>query len=224
MKYSSDEFARMLRALSSDIVDAHIHWRLANDIGGALRDHPLVAAQSNTFWSLTHTAHVATALQCLARAYDQEDSSLHLPALLEAIRDNSSVFAVSEFRERLKDNPFVESLAEGATPPDPAILAVDIALCSATDPDVNLLVQYRNTRSAHRSRKLSIRAAKRQHTVLSDQVVQVLLDRAKLIFNRYVYLFSAEVYSTMIIGRDDYKFIFSSVEEKVMRLRAGHNA
>ena len=220
MKHSSTDFTQLLQALSTDIVDAHIHWRLANDIAKALRDHPLVAAQSNTFWYLTHKSHVATALQCLARAFDQEQSSLHLLSWLHIIRDNLSIFDVTEFKARLRDNPFVESLAESAQKPSAAALEQDIAICSAANPDVNMLVRYRSSRAAHRSKRLALRSRKPSTNDLTDHIVEVLLDRAKTVFNRYSYMFSAATYSTSVIGKDDYKYIFSSVEAAVNRGRS----
>ncbi|MEF8746712.1 MAG: hypothetical protein V5B31_02385 [Candidatus Accumulibacter propinquus] len=220
MKHTSAEFAQLLQALSNDIVDAHIHWRMASDIAKALCDHPLVAAQSNTFWYLTHKAHVAAALQCLARAYDQEQSSLHLLSWLQIIRDNQPIFDVAEFRVRLQDNPFVESLAKSAERPDARTLEEDIARCHSTDPAVNLLVRYRGSRAAHRSKRLALKPQTASTNDLADPDVEVLLDRAKTVFNRYSYMFSAATYSTSVVGRDDYKYIFSAVEAAVQRGRS----
>ena len=220
MNHTPAEFTQLLQALSNDIVDAHIHWRLASDIAVSLRNHPLVAAQSNTFWYLTHKSHVATALQCLARAFDQEQSSLHLLNWLQIIRDNQSIFDVKEFKTRLRDNPFVESLAACAQSPNPETLEEDAALCAATNPEVNMLVRYRGSQAAHRSKRLAIRPRRSSTHDLTDEVVEALLDRAQTIFNRYSYMFSAATYSTSIIGRDDYRFIFSAVEAAVHRGRS----
>ena len=220
MHHTPAEFTQLLKALSNDIVDAHIHWRLASDIAKSLQDHPLVAAQSNTFWSLTHKSHVVTALQCLARAFDQEQSSLHLLSWLQIIHDNQSIFDVKEFKTRLRDNPFVESLAASAQSPNPETLKKDVALCAATNPEVNLLVRYRGSQAAHRSKRLAMRPLQPGTHDLTDAVVEALLDRAKTIFNRYSYMFSAATYSTSIIGRDDYRFIFSAVEAAVHRGRS----
>lgn len=225
MRYTADDFATLLRALSADIVDAHIHWRLAGDISKALREHPVVAAQSNTFWYLTRKAHVATALQGLARAFDQEQSSLHLLSWLQIIRDGQSIFEVKEFKARLRDNPFVESLADTAKRPDPATLDADIASCCSADPAVNLLVRYRGSRAAHRSKRLALEPQRTAAAPsLTDPVVEALLERARTILNRYSYMFSAATYSTSIVGGDDYKYIFSSVESAVQRGRSFREA
>ena len=215
---SSAEFSRLLKALADDVVYAHIHWRMALDIGTSLSEHPLVEAQSRTFWYLTHRAHVSTALQHLCRAYDQEQSSLHLLGWLRAIESNLTLFDVEAFRERLKDNAYVQSLSESAAKPDPVALATDIALSTATDPLVRTLVAYRGSHAAHRSEKLALRD--RGHSPsISDAEVESLLSRSLDILNRYSYMFAAETHSTSMIGRDDYKYIFKVVEASVLQAR-----
>ena len=217
---ASEEFARLLKALADDVVYAHIHWRMATDLGASLVQQPLVETQSQTFWYLTHKAHVAASLQHLCRAFDQEQSSLHLLSWLRTIEGNLHIFAVDAFKERLKTNPYVQSLAASAQRPDPAALALDIAACIATDPLVRKLTIYRGSTAAHRSKKLALRPrAAGQPPLLTDEDVGVLLSRAKTVLNRYSNMFSAEVHSTSMIGHDDYKYIFQSVEENVTAAR-----
>lgn len=217
---ASEEFARLLKALADDVVYAHIHWRMATDLGASLVQYPLVEAQSRTFWYLTHKAHVAASLQHLCRAFDQEQSSLHLLSWLRTIEGNLHIFEVNAFKERLKANPYVQSLADSAEKPDPAALALDIAACMATDPLVRKLTTYRGSTAAHRSKKLALRPRTAgQPPSLTDADVEVLLSRAKTILNRYSYMFSAEVHSTSMIGHDDHKYIFKSVEKNVTTAR-----
>ena len=225
MRHTSEEFSKLLRALSSDVVNAHIHWRMATELGKALSAHPLVIAQSNTFWSLTHQAHVATSLQCLARACDQERSALHLPSLLRTIKTNLEIFEADKFRVRLADNPFLESLVESAEKPDERQLTEDIALCTAKDPDVRLLATYRNSRAAHRSKKLTLQPnGTASMPVLTDAVVQALLSRAQTILNRYSRMFSASMYSMNIMGKYDFKYVIEVVESAVLRSRSPRGA
>jgi hypothetical protein len=225
MRHTSEEFAKLLQSLSSDVVNAHIHWRMATELGKSLAAHPLVIAQSNTFWSLTHQAHVATSLQCLSRAFDQEHSSLHLPSLLRAIKDNLDIFDTVKFRIRLKDNPFVESLAESAEKPDVGQLATDTKLCTSKDPDVRLLATYRHSRAAHRSKKLALQPDRTaEAAVLTDAVVETLLNRAQTLLNRYSRMFSASMYSMNIVGKDDFKYIVEVVEAAVLKSRSSRGA
>jgi hypothetical protein len=225
MRHTSEEFANLLLALSSDVVNAHIHWRIATELAKALAAHPIVIAQSNTFWSLTHQSHVATSLQCLSRAFDQEHSALHLPSLLRTIKDNLEIFDADKFRLRLKDNPFVDSLVQSAEKPDAKQLTEDIRLCTAKDPDVRLLATYRNSRAAHRSKKLALQPDRTTGTpVLTDVVVQTLLSRAHTILNRYSSMFSASMYSMNIVGKDDFKYVLKVVEAAVLRSRSSRGA
>jgi hypothetical protein len=158
----STEFGRLLEALAADIIRAHNHYQLYKDLWQALHDHPRAEIQSRTFWQLTLTAHFSTCMQMLCRAYDQEANSLHLHNWLLAIQENLHLFDQEEFRRRLKDNPFAESLAQAPWKPDPAILEEDIRLCSPNDPLVKTLIIHRNTYVAHTGAK-NIIAARSTH-------------------------------------------------------------
>lgn len=213
---SSAEFSHLLRALADDVVNAHIHWSMFAGLRSSMGEHPLVVAQSNTFWTYTLRAHVAASMQHLCRVFDQEQSSLHLLSWLRTIKANLHIFEVDEFKKRLADNPYVESLAVGVAKPDSARLEADITLCLKNDPLVRKLVAYRGSRAAHRSARLALRAsAAATDITLSDLEIETLLARAKEILNRYSDLFAAQMYSVSVIGYDDYKRIFSSVEKAV---------
>lgn len=216
----SAEFERLLKALSDDIVDAHIHYRLYEDLIGAIEKYPLVVHQSNVYWSFTLQAHLNSCVYALVRAYDQDSRSLHLRSWLITIQENLQLFDDAAFRERLKNNPYVASLAEDPRKPDPAVLADDIAACSSTEAIVKKLTIYRSTRIAHRSAKflLSSLDKEEKYGLMFDEL-GILLDRAKTILNRYSYLFAASVYSTTVVGHDDFEYIFQSVQEKVEESR-----
>lgn len=216
----ASEFERLLKGLSDDIVDAHVHYLLYEDLIKALEKHPLVAPQSNVFWTFTLQSHLNSSVYALFRAYDQDLRALHLRSWLLTIQSNMHLFEEPAFRERLKDNPHVDNLAKDRTLPDAASLAQDISLCSSSDPIVRKLMIYRGSRIAHRNAKslLNARTLGDADGLTFDDL-QMLLDRAKTILNRYSYLFSSAVYSTKVVGRDDYEYIFKCVEEKVEAAR-----
>lgn len=215
---NSSEFCNLITTLSSDVVDAHIHWRLHCDLHEAIQAEPIVWAQSRTFWHLTLTAHAETAIEHLCRAFDQEQSSLHLLSWLKTIQANLYLFETPEFKRRLAGNAFVDSLAEDIRSPDLAKLKTDIGDCAATDPLVKKLMAHRNNAVAHRSAKRALsNKAPPLDRALSVEDIEALLDRARTVLNRYCQLFSAEAYSVSMIGRDDFKFIFSSVVSAVER-------
>jgi HEPN superfamily AbiU2-like protein len=217
---NASEFERLLKGLSDDIVDAHIHYLLYEDLVRALDKHPLVAPQSNVFWTFTLQAHLNSSIYTLFRAYDQDLRALHLRSWLLTIQSNIQLFEVPAFRERLKNNPHVDNLAKDRRPPDANLLAQDISACSSSDPIVKKLTIYRGSRIAHRNAK-SLLSARDLGDVngLTFDDIRVLLDRAITILNRYSYLLSAAVYSTNVVGRDDYEYIFKSVEDKVEAAR-----
>lgn len=214
------DFERLLKALSDDIVDAHIHYRLYQDLVEALEKHSLVFPQSRVFWDFTLQAHVNSSVYALSRAYDQEPRSLHLRSWLVTIQENLQLFDDAAFRERLKDNPYVASLAKDRERPDPGVLADDIRACSVSDPLVKKLTIYRSNRIAHRGAKYLLSALDTdERFAFTFDELRALLVRAKTILNRYFYLFTASVYSTTIVGHDDFQYIIETVQEKAEESR-----
>lgn len=216
----SVEFSRLVAVMSRDVVDAAIHYRHYKDLCEALVAEPVVEAQSRTFWSLTVGAHLTLCQHLLGRVFDQTDKALHLYSWLRTIQKNLHFFDEHDFRERMKGNPYVDSLAEHPRKPDPEILERDIGLCSLADPLVNALWIHRGGRLAHRSAKHSVRNTNvgDSHPITIDDL-EKLITRATEILNRYSNLFEARTYSTQIIGHDDYKFVLACVKEKVERSR-----
>lgn len=210
------EFKQLLKTLSDDVIDAHIHYRLYEGLAEAIGKHPLVAQQSNTFWIFTLQAHLNSSVYALFRVYDQNTKALHLLSWLTTIQENLHLFDEEAFRERLRDNPYVASLTQGSRKPDPALLADDVVACSNSDSIVKKLTVYRSNRIAHRNAKALLAPGDiGEKFGLTFDDIRTLLERAKTILNRYSYLFVASVYSTKVIGHDDFEYIFKCVEEKV---------
>ena len=214
------EFEQLLNALSNDVVDAHIHYQMYEELVAAIQHHPLVVQQSNTFWTFTLQAHLNSSVYALFRAYDQDTRALHLRSWLLTIQENLHFFDEDSFRERLKDNPYVASLAADSRKPNAASLAEDITLCSSSDPIVKRLTVYRSNRIAHRNANALLSPVDiGERFGLTFDDIRTLLERAKTIVNRYSYLFAASTYSTKVIGHDDFEYIFKCIEEKVEEAR-----
>lgn len=212
----STGFDRLLKALADEIVVAHIHYQLYKDLRQALSEHPLVVAQSRVFWQLSLNAHSSTSMQALCRVYDQSADALHLHSWLLTIRKHLHLFDQEAFRLRLKDNPYLESLAQLPRKPDQRVLDEDIKLCLRKDPLVETLVNHRNSHVAHMDATKMLAAHDPYDArPLNSGNFEALLARAKTIFNRYNRLWAANTYDTQIIGHDDYQFIFECVEEKI---------
>src|SRR5258708_21556406 len=118
-------FSTLLTSIIEDTVTASVHWRLHKDLQAAVPEFAKELNQSPAFWSLTLNAHREVALFRLSRLYDKQAGALSLPSLLDIINANLQHFDEGSFRERLKDNPFVASLAQGARRPDAATLKRD---------------------------------------------------------------------------------------------------
>jgi len=213
---SPEEFRRLINALSIEIADAHVHWKLYCDLLAALQAQPVVGQQSNTFWYLTLNAHAESAVLHLCRAYDKDAKSLHLLGWLEAIKDNLQMFEKAASKSRGPANPFEDTPASSPGMPDATTLDNDIRACEPKDPLVRRLVQFRGGALAHRSAKTALGVASGP-SPFSDSEMQALLERARNVFNRYCDLFGAKAFSVSTVGRDDYQYIFKSVAEQVVR-------
>ena len=216
---SSEEFHRLLFALVDELVDAQIHFNLYQDLVAAIPEYSTEFNQSNTFWSLTFSAHLDATVLRICKAYDQYGSdkpSLNLTSLLDTIDANLHLFDEPNFRERLKGNPFVDSLAETNRRPDPARLKQDKLSVSNSDPLVKKLTIWRNNFFAHRSTKQALDAKRlvgRYPLLISE--IGTLLATGVAIVNRYSSLFVATSHSTGIVGRDDYKWLLKAARESL---------
>lgn len=211
-----NEFKRLLEGLANDVVDAHIHYKLYKDLHNAIEEFPHVVAQSNTFWTTTLKSHWSTSLNMLSRAYDQQTNALHLQSFLQTIKSNLALFTDAKFRERKKDNPYVEVLANESRILDLAALDADILLCSKSDRLVETLIIYRGNAIAHRNAKNTAKGKiiSEMHP-LSWEEFEVLLNRAIEVLNKYSQLFEASSYSTRVVGSEDFRFIFECVNHAV---------
>jgi hypothetical protein len=173
--------------------------------------------QNEIVWKRTH-AHgnigwrygvVSDSILFYTRNGDYTWNQVHTHGLLRTIKANPAIFDEVKFRERLKDNPAVDSLARYGTIPDPAEVERDLALTSAKDPDVSVLYQWRGSIVAHKN--ADIAKGNKDWTKdnsLSWERIEKLIARAYEIFNRYYLLFNATSYSTLLIGEDDYENLF----------------
>lgn len=215
---NSEEFERLMEGLADDLVHANIHFRLHQDLSKSVKEYEREFNESRTFWFLTFRAQFDACVFRLCRAYDQNDAALHLNNWLEIIKQNMKLFDVDEFRIRLEDNPFVESLAMKVKKPDSEQLAKDIKSTSNENPLVEKLTILRNNIFAHRNAKLT----RDNRDILEEKPIKTeeiekLLERGIDILNRYSYLFKALSYSTQIVGHDDYKYVLESIRKDIER-------
>ncbi len=213
---SSQEFGRLLNDLAEEMVSACIHFRLYSDLKAAVNNYITELNQSPAFWFLTFRAHLDTVFIRLCRIYDQHSSSFNLKTLLDFITGNIAIFDVEEFRERLKDNPFVDSLASNITKPDIGQLHKDIQYVSVENPYIKNLIIWRNNIIVHKSVKHASKEINFPNDYpLSIENIEELLKEGMAILNRYSILFSENVYSTKIVGHDDFRNVLEAIRSSV---------
>jgi len=202
---NGEELEKLLDELGKDIFAAMDYHLLYCNIATETKQYVEVFDQSNTFWNLTLNAlHDAKILR-LCRFYDQEKSSLSVLSLLNTIKLNPHLFDEQHFRDRLKENKFVDSLAQSDRVPSLEKLEEDIKYASHNLAVEKLLI-WRNCTIAHRGAKVSLgKIDKLEENPLSATEIEELLDKGIDIFSHYYRLFRASSYSLKIAGHDDYK-------------------
>ena len=217
---NSTEFEKLLEAVAADAFQALDHRNLSKDLMGAREEYHREFSQTPTFWWLTDRAHAEAVLYRLTRLYDQRDDSLSLRTWLKLVSENVHLFDERNFRQRLKDNPFVKGLAQDARRPDREQLELDKKSVEKNDPVVGKLVSFRNTSLAHRDPTTVLGGAVTNEGQLTWADVDTLIERAITIINRYSYLFRASSYACKIMGHDDYKFLLRMVRDWLLENEA----
>ncbi|MGC2239056.1 MAG: hypothetical protein WA584_23075 [Pyrinomonadaceae bacterium] len=151
---NSEEFEKLLKALAWELVEANIFFKLYLDIKATTVEYTREFNESNTFWFLTLTSLLDTTLLRLCRVYDGNENANCLPNLLDIIKTNLDIFDEKNFRNRLKDNPFVDSLAQFSREPDLNQLDQDIEYVNKkTNLLVENLIIWRGNIIAHKNAK-----------------------------------------------------------------------
>jgi hypothetical protein len=183
-------------------------------LSNLLKKYEVEFQQSNTFWNLTFTSLRESMLIRLCRIYEENKKTVNLNNLLETIKKNIEMFEEKKFRVRLKNNPFIDSLAKSNRIPDSKQLQKDIKNLNQNNPLIKKLIIWRNNTIAHKNLKISLGKNKRlKDNLFSESDINILLNNSLEIFNRYSKLFLSSSSSTHIIDHYDYKSIF-----KFMRL------
>jgi hypothetical protein len=214
----SAEFKRLLEALVDELIDAHDHFKLHQRLDAAIPNYGPEFNQSPAFWSMTLSAHMDATLIRLCKAYDLYEGkpSLNLRNFLETIQANLRLFDERNFRVRLKDNPFVESLAAHPRKPDPMQLRKDLESVGQGDPLVKKLTIWRNNYFVHRSRTsaLNPKVFAEKNPILFSEI-GALIDNGLRIVNHYSDLFGATHHVSF--DSSDYKCLLNAVRQDLER-------
>ena len=220
---NSEEFQRLLQNLSLELVDANIAFRMHTDLIAAYEgEFGEEMRQAWTFWSLTIQAHVESAIFRLCRIYDQDDKNLGLRGLLDTIRANPHLFSKEEFGKRVEGRPAAGLLAADLPALDREQLRRDTDYVTrATNPVVDRLIDVRHNFYSHRNARDVVegRPVAEAHPHMREEVGELLRGGME-ISNRYSQLFHAEMWSTNMVGRDDYNYVLRAVTKRLEAHRA----
>lgn len=206
---TADELNNLLDALATDIVDANIYYKFFTGLLSSISEFSAERNESNTFWSLTLQAIKEAYMIRLCRIFEQNSKSLNLVNLLDTIQSNRHFFEEEHFRERLKGNAFIDSLAENVTIPSVDELKSDIEFVSDKNPIVQKLTKWRMNVYAHTGAKVALGKLNilKENSITEDEIEQ-LMNQCFIISNKYMSLYKATTWSRQIIGHDDYLSLF----------------
>src|SRR5438445_962825 len=167
------------------------------------------------------TAHMDAVLMRVCKAYDLYEGkpSLNLRNFLETIQANLDFFDEPNFRERLKDNPFVDSLAKDSKKPDTVQLQKDLESVTDVNPLVKTLTIWRHNFIAHRSRTTALALGEfTNHYPLSYSEIESLISKGLDIVNDYSRLFNASHYISY--EAKDYKHVLDAIRRDMQMREA----
>jgi hypothetical protein len=197
---NSGEFDGLLERLAQDVTDAAIFRKLWKDLIESQQKYAHELIQSWTFWSLSIRANSEAALLRLCRIYAANDHALTLSSWLKAIKNNQRLFS---------------------EPLDLQEIGRHLELVSPDDSIVGKLIGLRNNFIAHISwRNVTEDLDMHKRFPLSSDEVDTLVGRATDILNRYSLLFKRTVWSTEIVGRNDFMDILKRVRRDLERQEA----
>lgn len=215
---TGEELNLLLEALLDEIVKANSYYRLVSGLENAVPDYEWEFRQAGVFWHLTQKALKDACLISLCRIYEQNSETLNLFNLLHTIKGNLHFFSEQNFRERFKNNAFVDSLAVGKGTPEIHELESDIESVSCRNLTVKKLMIWRGNIIAHHNANLALGKNKvLEDKPLVEPEIKQLLEQSVKIFNKYSSLYGNPIQNDelFINGQDDYKSLLLSLKRRV---------
>lgn len=196
---NSDDFERLLDALAADVLDAGYHLQLRMALAEATNEYLVQFNQSLAFWHLTFNAQNAAAMVLLCRAYDQHPASLSLINFLDTVKENLTLFGATA-------GPDIPPAVDpSAARPDLRQLDEDRRSVSPENDLVKRLISLRGNVFIHRKASNTVeRQGLETRYAFTFVELEQLWRRAINILNRYSQLFRRQVWTTSLVGQDDY--------------------
>ncbi len=203
-----EDLKKSLEILALEIVNASYFFELYRNLQKSTKEYGVEISQSNVFWVTVLEALQDSWMIKLCRVYDSHSKGLNLYNFLDTIQVNLHLFETHNFKERMKDNKFVELLALANRMPDEEQLDKDLLFAGTRNPLVKKLILWRGNLVAHRNAKIALgKDEKLNNNPLTFDEIQTLLDNAHEILNRYADKYIASRYPLGFPGQDDYKIL-----------------
>jgi len=161
-------------------------------------------------------AHLDAVLSHLCRLFDKTQGNLGLGKFLRTVKAHPELFSDTAFRERLKDNPHVDTLVTDRVIDD-AELGAELESVSDSDPLVSRLLDLRTKLISQLDAERVMQNV--PATGLTAEDIEALLNRARTITSKYSLLYRAPVYGG-IAGADDYKSTLRWVRKALVAYNA----
>src|ERR1700693_1885409 len=139
------ELERIFRHIAGQANRASDYWYMLEQLEHGTEEYAMEMAQTQAFWGFVFSALRDAVLSSLCRLYDQDPRALSLGTFLRTIQTYRGHFSEDQFRERLREDAYIEELAADRSVVDSAALGGEIDIVSATtDPLVAKLERLRN--------------------------------------------------------------------------------
>jgi hypothetical protein len=210
-KRSQADFENLTDALAKEAQGACIDYRLYRDVQDACCEFATVTRQSPAFWDATVNAHLNSAILRLCRIYDTHKKTLNLARWLTIIKDNREWFADKEFERRTgRQRQHSES---GVLKSE---VDAEIRLAQPSNRLVKNLLKLRNNIVAHAGEDFALLKDKGQSAIeLTLGDLETLAGQALGLVNKYLAKYKSHTYSGELIGKDDFRFVFTRLHESV---------
>lgn len=204
--HSPKDMEKLMESLHREVIDAQHFLKLYQLLTASIDEFADAFALSNTFWHYALRGLKETGMYTLCRLFETQKSALNLPNFLKLIKDNREYFSEEYFRDRLKDNPHLENLAQCNRIPTAKEIDDDLNLVTIANPLVKKIVMWRNNIYAHKGASSVLNGySTLKENDFTDEEIQELIDTAFHVYNKYLGLFRAATWSRMLLGEDDYR-------------------
>lgn len=205
-------FSKYYKGLIWETISARAHLKLNERLEEYKADYLKELNQAPHFFILTIRAHYDDALLTLSRILDRQKNSLSIWKFLNFVEQNREIFSEEVFSQRIKDNPYHESLIESHESITCEEIEEDRGKLGNLEDTITKVKDLRDTILAHNDRRFIIRGriSAKKHDVQREKLYRVI-DTLFKILNRYSRAYNSSTFSENILGEDDIGGIMDSI-------------